>query len=115
GRRFNEKSDSGMTLRLYSDYPFYWRKDGGSRDAFQREALRRLQEKPDEPVIAFTEYEGRPAVRYVSAWVLKPSCINCHNTREDSPKTDWQVGDVRGALEIIRPLDRDAARARAGL
>ena len=33
----------------------------------------------------------------------------------NSPKLDWKVGDVRGVVEIIRPLDRDAARARAGL
>ena len=33
----------------------------------------------------------------------------------NSPKLDWKVGDVRGVVEIIRPLDRDVARARAGL
>jgi adenylate cyclase len=33
----------------------------------------------------------------------------------NSPKLDWKVGDVRGVVEIIRPLDRDEARARAGL
>ena len=33
----------------------------------------------------------------------------------NTPKTDWKVGDVRGVVEIIRPLDRDEARARAGL
>jgi serine/threonine protein kinase len=115
GKRFNEKSKSGMQLRLYSNYPFSWRKDGGPRDAFQAEALRRFSDDPAEPVVAFTEYEGHPVVRYVSAWVLKQSCVNCHNTTEDTPKTDWKVGDVRGALEIIRPLDNDEARARDGL
>jgi serine/threonine protein kinase len=115
GKRFNEKSDSGMQLRLYSNYPFQWRTDGGPRDEFQADALRRLGEAPGEPVIAFTDYEGRPVLRYVSAWVLKPSCINCHNQHENSPKRDWQVGNVRGALEIIRPLDKDEARARDGL
>ena len=23
------------------------------------------------------------------------SCVTCHNTREDSPKKDWSIGDVR--------------------
>jgi len=66
-------------------------------------------------VYDFTEYEGRPALRYVVAWVMKESCLSCHNKGEGSPKSGWKVGDVRGALEIIRPLDRDADRARAGL
>src|SRR5262249_15977199 len=91
-----------------------WRKDGGARDAFQHEALRRLQENPAQPVTAFTEYKGRPVLRYVSAWVLKPSCLNCHNRREDSPKNDWKVGDVRAALQIPRPLDGDVSGAREG-
>jgi serine/threonine protein kinase len=115
GKSFNEKSESGMLLRLYSEYPFYWRKERGPPDDFQLKALHRLSNDPEHPVVEFTEYEGRPALRYVSAWVLKPSCLNCHNKQKDSPKRDWQVGDVRGALEIIRPLDRDVARARAGL
>jgi len=32
----------------------------------------------------------------------------------DSTKRDWQVGDVR-VLEVIRPLDKDIERTRAGL
>jgi serine/threonine protein kinase len=115
GERFNEKSASGMKLRLYSNYPFKWRKDGGPRDEFQRDALRRLSDDPAQAVIDFTDYDGRPVLRYVSAWVMKESCLPCHNNREVSQKTDWQVGDVRGALEIIRPLDKDVARAREGL
>jgi serine/threonine protein kinase len=115
GQRVNEKSDSGMRLRLYSNYPFKWRKDGGPRDDFQRDALFRLQQKPAQPVYEFTEHEGRPVLRYAVAWVMKESCLKCHNTGEDSPKSGWKVGDVRGALEIIRPLDEDVARARQGL
>ena len=115
GKRFNEKSVSGMQLRLYSNYPFKWRTGGGPRDEFQREALRKLEGDPTQPVIEFTEYEGKPVVRYITAWVMKPNCVACHNSREDSLKRDWQVGDVRGALEIIRPLEKEVARAQAGL
>jgi hypothetical protein len=115
GQRVNEKSDAGMRLRLYSNYPFKWRKDGGPRDDFQREALVRLQEDSTRPVYEFTEHEGRTVLRYATAWVMKESCLKCHNTGEDSPRSGWKVGDVRGALEIIRPLDEDVARARQGL
>ena len=42
--------------------------------------------------------------------VVEKYCVECHNKHKDSPKTDWQVGDVRGVLEIIRPLDKDEER-----
>src|SRR5262249_29582166 len=29
------------------------------------------------------------------------ACVRCHNTHPDSPKRDWQVGDVRGIEEFI--------------
>ncbi|MEM9543821.1 MAG: adenylate/guanylate cyclase domain-containing protein, partial [Cyanobacteria bacterium P01_E01_bin.42] len=37
--------------------------------------------------------------------IMKASCVNCHNTHPDSPKTDWQIGDVRGIIEITQSLD----------
>jgi hypothetical protein len=46
---------------------------------------------------------------------MRRSCVECHNTHPQSPRRDWQEGDVRGALEIIRPLDRDEARVGAAL
>ncbi|MCE9550277.1 MAG: hypothetical protein K8R50_04635 [Betaproteobacteria bacterium] len=46
---------------------------------------------------------------------MHAECISCHNARLDSPKHDWKVGDVRGVLEIIRPLDRVVAQSRTDL
>jgi adenylate cyclase len=46
---------------------------------------------------------------------MKESCVLCHNTHPDTPRRDWKVGDVRGVLELIRPLDRDIERTRRGL
>jgi serine/threonine protein kinase len=116
GKELNECGKSGMDVRLYSDHPFRSRKDGGPRDDFEREALRRLREHPEQPFYRFEDYQGRPALRYATARrMADTSCINCHNHHPDSTKTDWKVGDVRGVVEIIRPLDRDIARTREGL
>ena len=46
---------------------------------------------------------------------MREACVDCHNTHPDSPKTDWQVGDVRGVLEVITPLDASLAATRSGL
>jgi serine/threonine protein kinase len=115
GRHVSARSESGVQVRLYSDYPFRSRRDGGAKDDFEREALAQLRRDPDEPFYRFVEFQGRPALRYATARRMQQACVHCHNTHPDSTKRDWKAGDVRGVLEIIRPLDRDAARARAGL
>ena len=112
-------SASGMKGRHYSEYPFRTRppeKGGGPQNEFEREALRHLTARPDLSFQRFVDdYEGRPALLYATARLMRPSCVACHNTHPDSTKRDWEVGDVRGVLEIIRPLDRDIERTRAGL
>jgi adenylate cyclase len=117
GKTLSDKGVSGQQVRLYSNYPFRSRKDGGPKDDFERAALRRLEENPLEPVHSFEDVEGRPSLRYVTARRMQASCIHCHNTHPDSDprKRDWKVGDVRGALEIILPLDSEHAHIRDGL
>jgi hypothetical protein len=115
GQQLSERSDTGVQVRLYSDFPFRQRRGGGPRDDFEREALARLRANPAEPVYRFEDYQGRPALRYATARLMQQSCVDCHNNHPDSPRTDWRVGDVRGVVEVIHPLDRDVARTREGL
>jgi signal transduction histidine kinase len=114
GRRIGEGTP-GMRVRLYSDRPFPWRADGGPRDAFEAEALRRLTASPERPFYRFEVVDGRPSLRYATADRMRAACVPCHNSHPDSPRRDWKVGDVRGVLEVITPLDRVAARTRTGL
>ena len=109
------KQSTGMQARLYSDFPFPWRKEGGPRDDFEREAIRQLRQFPDQPFYRFEDSQGRQSLRYAVADRMEAGCVSCHNTHPDSPKTDWKLGDVRGVLEIIRPLDSIIAQTHAGL
>jgi C4-dicarboxylate-specific signal transduction histidine kinase len=45
---------------------------------------------------------------------MRKSCVNCHNTHPDTPKSDWKEGDVRGVLEVDLPVDVAAAATRSG-
>jgi serine/threonine protein kinase len=115
GKIVSEKSSSGMQVRLYSDYPFRSRHDGGAKDDFERAALERLRQNPDKPVHRFEDFQGRPALRYATARPMQEACVRCHNGHADSTKKDWKEGELGGVLEIIHPLDRDVARTHAGL
>ena len=110
------KQNPGMSARLYSDFPFRWRKqDGGARDDFERAALSYLRQNPTQTFVRVEDFQGRSSLRYAEADLMKPSCVACHNTHPDSPKRDWKVGDVRGVLEITQPLDSFMAQTQAGL
>jgi serine/threonine-protein kinase len=116
GKQLGRNSRTGVQVRQYSDKPFPWRRDHGPRDDFEHAALRRLQQsKGQEPVHEFTELDGQRVVRYAQARVMRRACIDCHNTHPQSPYKDWKEGDVRGVLEIIRPLDKDEARVAGAL
>jgi hypothetical protein len=116
GQQLAQTSTTGVKVRQYSDYPFPWRKDGGPRDDFERAALLRLRRsKGQETVHEFTEIGGQRVVRYAQARVMQRSCVECHNTHPQSARKDWQEGEVRGVLEIIRPLDKDEARVGEAL
>ena len=104
--------NSGMEVRLFSDYPFPHRPDGGPHDQFEREALQRLRQNPQSPFFGVESSQGDRIFRFAQADIMQASCIDCHNTHPNSPKTDWQVGDVRGVLEITTPLNTLVAETR---
>jgi serine/threonine protein kinase len=116
GDELAESGTSGMQVRLYSDFPFKTRKDGGPKDDFERAALDHFRQSDDTTYYSFESFQGIPALRYAVARRMGDvSCVNCHNSHPDSTFRQWKVGDVRGVVEIIRPLDRDVARTRTGL
>jgi serine/threonine protein kinase len=115
GQQISDRSEDGLQIRMYSDYPFRSRRNGGPKDDFEKEALARLRQTPGEPVYRFEDYKGRPSLRYATARLMEQTCVDCHNAHPDSPKKDWHVGEVRGVVEIIHPLDKDFARTSAGL
>jgi PAS domain S-box-containing protein len=115
GKRI-EAHGSGAQTRLYSPYPFPWRQpEGGLRDAFSKEAWEYLRGNPDKPFYRFEDFNGIRSLRYATADLMRPRCVDCHNTHAASPKTDWKTGDVRGVLEVIFPLNMAMAQTSMGL
>jgi tRNA A-37 threonylcarbamoyl transferase component Bud32 len=103
--RISQKG-AGMKIRLYSDNPFPWRRaEGGPKDAFQEEALRRLRADPAQPFYRLEDLTGRRSLRYATASRMEKRCLDCHNKMTESPKRDWKEGDVVGVYEVSLPVE----------
>ena len=86
------------------------------QDEFEQKALLWLGQNPNVPFKEFTEIEGRRSLIYATARKMEESCVKCHNYPEgNSPKKDWKVGDVRGVIEVIRPLDNAVGASHSEL
>lgn len=98
--------DGGTQVRLYSDLPFPWRAGERALDDFQTQALAHLKTTPSQPFVREEIMNGQRVLRFAQADRMLSGCVACHNHYPGSPKTDWQVGDVRGALEVILPVSQ---------
>ncbi|WP_017220435.1 diguanylate cyclase domain-containing protein [Moritella dasanensis] len=97
--------ETGVIVHTYSRYPFKSRAlTGGPQDKFQHDALAHLT--TSQPVFErIEELDKRQVLRHAEAIFMEQSCVNCHNTHPNSPKKDWQVGDIRGAIDVTVPLN----------
>lgn len=95
---------SGSQFRLYSAYPFPNKKNR-ILDNFEVEALRYLSAHPNETFIRKEPFAGKYVVRLAIADRMVQACVTCHNSHPQSPKKNWRVGETRGVLEVISPID----------
>ena len=102
----------GTNLSLYSPYP-YPNRQGRQLDAFGRAAWDFFATNPDGVFSRRETVDGKDVVRVaVADRMTDQSCVSCHNTRADSPKRDWKLGDVRGVLENATAIDGALARGQ---
>lgn len=87
-------------VALFSPYPFPWKKAKGLSHGFRKEAWNNLNKDPSQAYFEIEKIKGDKYLRYAVADVMRKSCIECHNTHPDSPRTDWKLGDVRGVFEV---------------
>jgi methyl-accepting chemotaxis protein len=70
-------------------------------DAFGQQAWNKLRNNPDEIVVSNELINGESTVRVAIAdLMVSEVCVSCHNSRPDTPKSDWKLNDVRGVLEV---------------
>ena len=112
------KFQSGAQTFLYSRYPFPWREQENKtifNQDFSQQAWDSLTKNPEQAFFRFEEVNGQMAIRYAIADVMREGCIDCHNNHAQTPKNDWQLGDVRGVMEVILPIDKAQLTAQSSL
>jgi eukaryotic-like serine/threonine-protein kinase len=110
------RNNPNMQARIFSHYPWPGRHGGGPRDEFERRALEWLESTDGQTdprlreLHEVSEREGERWLWYARPRLMEKSCLSCHNDpKGNSPKKDWQVGDVGGVIKIGRRLGAPAA------
>lgn len=90
----------GGEFRFFSSYPFPWRKNGGAQNDLEQAVLTTLEEGNLKELIAIEKVQDKSFLRYSIPVRMKQSCVDCHNSHDESPRTDWRVGEVRGVQSV---------------
>ena len=99
--------NQNIKINFFSDYPFPNRANR-VLDDFQKNSLEYLRKNPEEFYTKEDVLNGKKVFRVAfSDIMVSQRCLDCHNNRADSPKTDWQINDVRGVLEVVTPFKDD--------
>ncbi len=94
---------TGLRYQLISLWPI--NRKNSPRDQTDRNSLETVRAKPERPVTRIVKVDGQTYFRAIYAdLALSPACVACHNNHPDSPKKDYQIGDVMGGLVIEFPL-----------
>ena len=101
------KKGGNIGYRFVSDFAFNNRKPH-QLTAFEATAVKRFRD-PDSTSRQLTEISGslmRRQIKMAVPVVMGTSCVSCHNSHPQSPKTDWKVGDVRGiqSISVEQPI-----------
>ncbi len=96
-----------VSYRFVSDYPFANRA-GHALDAFEQNALNTFRQgvRPESTVSETSGSFFNRRTRIAAPVILGGACVECHNSHPESPKHDWQAGDVRGiqAITVEQPI-----------
>ncbi len=89
-------------------------KEKGLKTEFEKEAFRYLFSKRGTVYSRFMLHNGVYSLRYATADVASAAgCVKCHNNHEESPKKDFQLGDVMGVLVVNIPIGTMSAETAA--
>ncbi len=103
GRIAAEKG-SGIRYRLISLWPIYQR--NAPTTDFERKGLEAVTAHPDKPFTGVISSGKRQFFQAIySDLAISHTCVSCHNAHPLSPRRNFALNDVMGAIAITIPLD----------
>lgn len=98
-----QKTDA-FSYTLQSLWPV--NKQNAPRTEMEKQGLQFVTDNPGKNFYGEEQLAGRAYFTAVYADVaVSPACINCHNSHRDSPRSDFELGEVMGGVVIRVPLD----------
>jgi len=104
-----------ITLNLISPWPI--NANQSAKSPWEQAAIEQLTRDPRTPLRTVeTTPDGKTYLRYMSAdFASAPTCVNCHNTHPSSPRHDFQLNDMMGAMVVGIPLTAEYSAANSHL
>lgn len=97
--RYNGKKGLGMQYRLISLWPI--NKRNIATNAMESIGLGTIMAQPTRPYTGVTRVADKRYFEAVYAdLAVTQACVGCHNAHPDSPKRDFKLNDVMGAIVI---------------
>jgi hypothetical protein len=94
---------TGLRYQLISLWPI--NRKNSPRDPIDKSSLEALSARPERPVARTVKIDDQVYFRAIYPdLAVSPSCVACHNSHPNSPKKDFQAGDIMGGLVIEFPL-----------
>jgi len=101
--RYIGKKGLGLQYRLISLWPI--NKRNGAVNELEKTGLGTILTHPNRPYTGFMKVgETRYFQAVYADLAATQACIGCHNAHPDSPKRDFKINDVMGAIVITIPV-----------
>ena len=99
-----KQKKNGIKVKLYSEYPFPNR-NKIKLDKFQENAIAFFKVNPNSLFKEVESLHNKTILRVaVADKLIAQTCVDCHNSYPGTPRSNWQLGDVRGVLEVEIPM-----------
>jgi hypothetical protein len=101
--RVMARKNIGIQYRLISLWPINKRNVASSE--FEKTGLGTVLTHPTKPYTGFVTVGGARHFQAVYPdLAVTQACIGCHNAHQESPKRDFKINDVMGAIVISIPV-----------
>lgn len=104
GAEMVSEQNVGFTYALLSMWPI--NKQNAPKTEAEKVGLEFVADNPSENYYTAEKLGGKTYFTAVYAdTAVAPACVECHNSHQDSPRSDFEIGDVMGGIVIRIPLN----------